>query len=122
MCVAWVKVIIYIILVPDDTVHKGTKAFPYLGRTITFNNNNWEEVYLNLHKYRRRWGVIARVMYRKGATVRARVAMYKSVAQSVLLYGRNRWVVTGDIIKVLTEFHHRAAQRITGMKAKRGTG
>ena len=35
--------------------------------------------------------------------------MYKVVAQSMLLYGSNIWVVTGEMIKVLTAFQHRAA-------------
>ena len=30
--------------------------------------------------------------------------------------------MTGEMLKVLTEFHHRVAQRITGMSAKRGAG
>ena len=30
--------------------------------------------------------------------------------------------MTGEMIKVLERLHHRAAQRITGMTAKRGTG
>ena len=31
-----------------------SEAFPYLGRTITYNNSNWEAVYQNLRKARRR--------------------------------------------------------------------
>ena len=31
-------------------------------------------------------------------------------------------MVTGDMLKVLTAFHHRAARRITGMTAKNGAG
>ena len=50
--------------------------------------------------------MLARVLERTGETVRARGAMYKSVAQSVLLYGSKIWVVTGDMLKVLTGFHH----------------
>ena len=43
-----------------------------------------------------------------GATVRASGEMYKLVAQLVLLYGRESLVVTGDMLKVLEGFHHRA--------------
>ena len=52
-----------------------SEASPYLGLTITFNNSNWAAVYLNLRKDRMRWGMIARVLERTGATVRARGAM-----------------------------------------------
>ena len=46
--------------------------------------------------------------------------MYKAVYQLVLLYVRKIWVVAGDMLKFLEGFHHRAAQRITGMTAKIG--
>ena len=39
--------------------------------------------------------MVARVLERTGATVRARGAMYKVVAQLVLLYGIKILVVTG---------------------------
>ena len=48
--------------------------------------------------------------------------MYKVVAQLVLFYGSKSWVVTGEMLKVLAGFHHRAAQQITGMTAKLGAG
>ena len=44
------------------------------------------------------------------------------MAQSVLLYVSDSWVVNGEMIEVLTAFHHRAVQRITGMMAKSGAG
>ena len=38
------------------------------------------------------------------------------MAQLVILYGIESWVATGDMLKVLTAFHHQAAQRITGVE------
>ena len=66
--------------------------------------------------------MVVMVLERMGATVQARGGMYKAVAKSVLLYGSKSCVVTGYIIKVLTGFHHRAAQRIAEMTAKSGAG
>ena len=66
--------------------------------------------------------MIARVLEMMGATVRARVEMYKAVAQSVLLYGSKIVVVTREMLKVSMVFHNRAAQRITGMPEKCGIG
>ena len=57
------------------------EAFPYLGRKIAYNNSDWTAVYQNLEKARRRWGMIARVMVKTGAIVRAQGIMYKSVTQ-----------------------------------------
>ena len=56
-----------------------SEAFPYLGRTIAYNNINWEEVCLNLKKVWMRWAMISRVLERTGATVRSQGAMYKAV-------------------------------------------
>ena len=96
-----------------------SEAFPYLGRTIAYNNSDFLEVLKNLKKAWRRWGVISRVFTKTGATVMARGMMYKAVAHSVLLYGSEIWVFKGAILKVLEEFCHRADRWITGMMEKR---
>ena len=59
--------------------------------------------------------MIVRVLGRMGATVQAQGSMYKALDQSVLLYGSESWVVTGEMLKVLTEFHHQVTPRIMGM-------
>ena len=97
-----------------------SEAFPYLGWKISYNNRNWAAIYLNLRKSRRRWGMIASVLQRKGATVRDRGSMYTAVEQFVLLYVSKSWLVTGEMLKVLTAFHHWVARRITGMTENRG--
>ena len=73
-----------------------------MGRTISYNNSDWAAVYLNLQKYRRRWGMISRVLERTRAIVRARGAMYRVVVQSVLLYRSESWVVNREILNILT--------------------
>ena len=65
--------------------------------------------------------MIARVHERRGATVWAQGEMYKVVAHPELLYGSNSWVVTEEILKVLTAFHHQAACHITEMTDKFGS-
>ena len=66
--------------------------------------------------------MIVRVLEHKRAMVRSQGAIHKAVAQSMLLYVSESWVVTREMLKVLTAFHHILAQWITGMTAKRGTG
>ena len=83
-----------------------SEEFPYLGWRIEYNNSDWVAVYLNLRKAQRRWGIIVRFLERTGAMVQARGEMYKAVAQSVLLYRSESWVVNGEILKVLMSFHH----------------
>ena len=45
--------------------------------------------------------------------------LYKSVEQTVILYGIESWVVTGEMLKSLEGFHHRAVQRIAVMTVHR---
>ena len=97
-----------------------SEAFPYLGWTIYCNNRNWATVYLNLQKDQKQWTMLARVIKRTGAMIRARGEMYKAVERSVLLYSSKSWLMTGEMLKVLTSFCHRAARWITGITDKYG--
>ena len=54
--------------------------------------------------------------------MRAWGEMCKVVVQLVLLYSSKSWVVTREMLKVLTAFHRQAARRITGMMKKNGAG
>ena len=89
-----------------------------MGRKIAYNNSNWSAVYLNLRKALRWWDIILGVLESTGANMWAWGAMYKAVAQSIILYGSKIWVVTGEMLKVLEGFHHRAARQITGLTEK----
>ena len=66
--------------------------------------------------------MVARVLEKTIAMVQDRGVMYKSMAQSLLLYGSKSWLVTGEMLRVLEGFHHRAAQRIMGLTAKHVSG
>ena len=79
---------------------------PYLGRTITYNNINWSALYHNLEKARRRWGMVLRVLEKTGEAVIDREIMYKAVVQTMMLYGRESWVIVYKIMKVLEGFYH----------------
>ena len=65
-----------------------TTSFPYLDWTFTYNNSDWSKIYSNLHKYQRIWGMVAKVLGKTGALIKARVMMYKEVIKAVIMYGR----------------------------------
>ena len=88
---------------------------------MAYNSSYWPVVYKNLNKSWRQWGVIVRVLAKTGVTVRSRGMMYNGVSQSVLLYGSESWVVTGEMLKLLQGFHRWAARLITEMTTTRGT-
>ena len=57
-----------------------------------------------------------------GVPIKARAMMYKEVAQEVILYGSERWLVMYEMMTVLEGFHHNNTRRIVGMTARRGDG
>ena len=61
--------------------------------------------------------MISKVLTKTEETVWDIGILYKAVAQMVLLYGSESWVVTGAMLKVLEGFHHRTSRRIAGMTA-----
>ena len=56
---------------------------------------------------------------REGADARLAGKFYAAVAQAVLLFGSETWVVTPRILKALEGFHHQVAQRISGLIGRR---
>ena len=96
-----------------------TTGFPYLGRTITYNKIDWAEIYSNLRKSQRIWGMVEKVLGKKGELIKACEMMYKAVFQVVLMYGREIWVVTEAMVTVIEGIHHRIAIRIAGMTVRK---
>ena len=52
----------------------------------------------------------------------AQVILYKAVVQTILLYGRSIWVVTGAMLKLLEGFQHMLVRQIVGKTAQRMVG
>jgi hypothetical protein len=88
--------------------------FRYLGRPLTSNDSNWAAARYNLTRARQRWALIARVLSRESASPRISAIFYKATIQTVLLYGSETWVLTDEIIQILTSFHHSVARKLTG--------
>ena len=57
------------------------------------------------------------VVTKMGEMVRVQGIFYKAIVKLMILYGRESWVVMGDMLKLLEWFHHRADIRIVGMPA-----
>ena len=55
------------------------------------------------------------MLTKTGVKLRAWEGLYKAVAQTLLIYGSESWVVTGAMLKVLEGFRHWAARCVAGM-------
>ena len=53
------------------------------------------------------------ILIREGADPKVSGYFYKAVAQAVLLFGAETWVLAPRMERALDRFHHKAAQRIT---------
>ena len=94
-------------------------AFKYLGRAMTLGYDDWTAVAGNLLKAQKSWGRMSRILCREGADARVSGKVFKAVAQAVLLFGSETWVLTPRIERALESFHHGAALRITGRQPRR---
>ena len=54
-------------------------VFRYLGRPLSFMDDDWAAVYRNLKKARARWAQVSRVLAREGADARVSGMFYKAV-------------------------------------------
>ena len=75
----------------------------------------------NLGKARKSWGRLSRVLGREGADSKVSGNFYKAVAQAVLLFGAEKWVLTQRMDKALDSFQSRVARRLTGKQPRRKT-
>ena len=57
--------------------------------------------------------MISKKQTKTGAIMRYRGMIFKTLAQTVLLYGSKSRVIMGSIMKFMEAFHHRIARMIT---------
>ena len=98
----------------NGTPIKVTKQFKYLGRILDDTDKDQPAISRNLQRAREKWGMIGRILSKKGADPKIMGSFYKVIIQSVLLYGAESWVISNYMMKSLRSFHRRCARFITG--------
>ena len=66
-----------------------------------------------------KWGRMVKILGREGVDRSTAGIFYVEMVQSVLLFGSETWVVTPQIEKSLTGFHHWAIRKMTVMGPER---
>ena len=59
------------------------------------------------------WKMVLRVLDKTGERVQDMTMLYKAVVQTVILYGSENRVLTGEMMKMLEDFHHRIKRSLT---------
>ena len=86
---------------------------------LTAVDYDWLAVVGKLRKARKSWGQLSRILSREGADPKVSRHFYKAVAQAVLLFGAETWVLTPMMERALDSFQHRVTRRITRRKPSR---
>ena len=98
---------------------QNVSTFRYLGRVLTVGDDGWLAVVGKIGKARKSWGWLSWIMSREGVDLKVLGNFYKAVAQAVLLFGAETWVLTQSMERDLDSFQHRVARRITGKQPRR---
>ena len=98
----------------NGTPIKSTTEFKYLGRILNEKDSDQPAIMYNLQRAREKWGRIGRILSNRGANPKVMGTFYKTIVQSVLLYGSETWVVSKQMMKILRSFHRRCSRYIMG--------
>ena len=90
------------------------EVFQYLGRLVSYTDDDQQAMRSNLMKGRRTWARISRVLRAENAEPRVCGMFYKATVQAIVLYGSESWNLTTTALKCLEGFHLRAARRMAG--------
>ncbi len=98
------------------TVHgdvlERVEVFQYLGRLLSQDDDDIQAVRSQLCKARGTWARVGQVLQRENDPPRVSPKFYKTIVQSVLLYGSETWVLSSAVLARLEGFHLRAAYRM----------
>ena len=98
------------------------EVFKYLGRLITFDDDDTQAVRGNLAKARRVWARISRILQAENASARVCGMFEQATVQSVHLFVSETWVLSPATLQRLEGFHVKAARRMTGLLPKKVGG
>jgi hypothetical protein len=98
----------------NGTPIKSTTEFKYLGRILNEKDSDQPAIMYNLQRAREKWGRIGRILSKRSANPKVMGTFYKTIVQSVLLYGSETWVVSKQMMKILRSFHRRCSRYIMG--------
>ena len=94
-------------------------SFKYLGRVILAADDELSEVVQNIVKAQMVWRRMSRILRREVERPRVSVFFFKSIVQSVLLFGAETWVVTPHMGWDLGGFQDQVTRRIMGRLPQR---
>ncbi|KAI8490084.1 hypothetical protein Bbelb_321540 [Branchiostoma belcheri] len=100
-----------------DTPLKNVPTFTYLGSVLNASGDITDEVQRRIGLASASFGSLSnRVFLNKDLTTKTKVAVYRAICLSILLYACETWTTYRRHIRMLEQFHTRCLQRILGLK------
>ena len=82
---------------------------------------DWIAVVGNLGNVWKSWGRLSQILSREGSDPKVSGNLYKAVAQAVLLFRAETWVLAQRMERVVDSFQSRIARRITRKQPQQRT-
>ena len=98
---------------------KSVWQFKYLGRIVSYDDNDTPAIRRNIKKAWRQRDQFRKVLERESVTPHVAGIFYQAVVASVLLYGSESWVVSPSALRELEGFHVEFVRRLTGMRPQK---
>ena len=86
---------------------------------MTAGDDDWLAVIGNLGKARKSWGGLSRVLGREGADPKVSGSFYTAIAQAVLHFGSETWVIIQRMETTLDSFQSGVSRRLTSKQTRR---
>jgi hypothetical protein len=67
------------------------QVFKYLGRLVSYDDNDSQAMRLNLKKAHKSWAQVSRVLRAENTSPKVCGVFYKATVQAVLLFGSETW-------------------------------
>ena len=100
----------------NGEVIKQVDSFTYLGSILTKKHNIDEEIVARINHASASFGRLrSRVFSNHHLKTETKIAVYRAVCMSTLLYGAESWTIYRRHVKQLEAFHIRCLQRILGL-------
>ena len=72
---------------------EGVENFKYLGRPLDQTDDNWTTIRQNIKQERTVWESLGKLLIREGKYTRVEAMFYRKVAQAVLFFDLETWVI-----------------------------
>ena len=96
------------------------REFKYLGVSLAFNNEERTEIQNRIQTANKAYYSILPLIKYRGASLRGRITLYKTLIRSIVMYGWEGWIFLKNSQKLIDNFERKILRIIFGPKLVEG--